>query len=102
VGLAGIKYFTPYMFTLDLSIDHQLRPRIRIDRELLLFPRIFLNGEYEYRADFGWVNDLENGVDYEGETDWLIGLSYIISRNFSIQGNYNNQYGWGGGLLVRF
>ena len=102
VGLAGIKYFTPYMFSLDLSIDHQLRPRIRIDRELLLFPRIFLNGEYEYRADFGWVNDFENGVDYEGETDWLIGLSYIISRNFSIQGNYNNQYGWGGGLLVRF
>lgn len=102
VGLAGIKYFTPYMFSLDFSIDHQLRPRIRLDRELLLFPRIFLEGEYEYRADFGWINDFEDGVDYEGETEWLVGLSYIVSRNFSIQGNYNNQYGWGGGLSVRF
>ncbi len=102
VGLAGIKYFSPYMFNFDLSIDHQLRPRIRIDRELLLFPRIFLEGEYEYRADFGWVNDFENGVHYKGEMEWLIGLSYIVSRNFSIQGNYNNLYGWGGGLSVRF
>jgi FtsP/CotA-like multicopper oxidase with cupredoxin domain len=102
VGLAGLKYFSPYMFNLDISIDHQLRPRIRIDREFLLFPRIFLEGEYEYRSDFGWVNDFENGVAYEGELEWLIGLSYIVSRNFSIQGNYNNLYGWGGGLSVRY
>lgn len=102
VGLVGVKYFTPYRFNVDVSMDHQLRPRIRLDRELLIFPRIFLEGEYEYRADFGWVNELENNKSYEGETQWLIGASYILSRNFSIQGNYNNRYGWGGGLLVRF
>lgn len=102
VGLVGVKYFTPYRFNVDVSMDNQLRPRIRLDRELLIFPRIFLEGEYEYRADFGWVNDLENNSSYEGETQWLIGASYILSRNFSIQGNYNNRYGWGGGLLVRF
>ncbi|TXK73793.1 multicopper oxidase domain-containing protein [Mesonia sp. HuA40] len=102
VGLVGIKYFTPYRFNVDVSMDHQLRPRIRLDRELLIFPRIFLEGEYEYRADFGWVNELENNKSYEGETQWLIGASYILSRNFSIQGNYNNRYGWGGGLSIRF
>jgi len=102
VGLVGLKYFTPYRFNVDVSIDHQLRPRIRLDREILIFPRIFLEGEYEYRADFGWVNDLENNSSYEGETQWLVGASYILSRNFSIQGNYNNVYGWGGGLLARF
>lgn len=102
VGLVGIKYFTPYRFNADVSIDHQLRPRIRLNRELLLFPRLFIEGEYEYRADFGWVNDLENNKSYEGETQWLVGASYILSRNFSIQGNYNNRYGWGGGLMVRF
>lgn len=102
VGLVGIKYFTPYRFNADVSIDHQLRPRIRLDREFLLFPRLFIEGEYEYRADFGWVNDLENNKSYEGETQWLVGASYILSRNFSIQGNYNNRYGWGGGLMVRF
>lgn len=102
VGLVGVKYFTPYRFNVDVSMDHQLRPRIRLDRELLIFPRIFLEGEYEYRADFGWVNDLENNSSYEDETQWLVGVSYILSRNFSIQGNYNNRYGWGGGLLARF
>ncbi|WJJ96274.1 multicopper oxidase domain-containing protein [Algibacter luteus] len=101
VGLVGIKYFTPYRFNVDVSMDHQLRPRIRLDRELLLFPRLFIEGEYEYRADFGWVNDIGN-TSYQGETQWLVGASYILSRNFSIQGNYNNRYGWGGGLLVRF
>ncbi|OEK03039.1 copper oxidase [Roseivirga sp. 4D4] len=102
VGLVGVKYFTPYMFNVDVSLDHQLRPRIRLDRELLIFPRIFLEGEYEHRADLGLVNDLENDSSYEGETQWLVGVSYILSRNFSIQGNYNNRFGWGGGLLVRF
>ncbi len=102
VGLVGVKYFTPYRFNVDLSMDHQLRPRIRLDRDFLIFPRIFLEGEYEYRADFGWVNKLENNASYEGETQWLVGVSYILSRNFSLQGNYNNRYGWGGGLLVRF
>ncbi|PQV51232.1 CopA family copper-resistance protein [Jejuia pallidilutea] len=102
VGLVGVKYFTPYRFNVDVSMDHQLRPRIRLDREFLLFPRLFIEGEYEYRADFGWVNDLENNNSYEGETQWLVGASYILSRNFSIQGNYNNRYGWGGGLLIRF
>lgn len=53
-------------------MDHQLRPRIRLDREILLFPRLFLEGEYEFRADFGWVNDLENNSTYEGETQWLV------------------------------
>ena len=102
VGLVGVKYFTPYRFNVDVSMDHQLHPRIRLDRELLLFPRFFIEGEYEYRADFGWVNNLENNNSYEGETQWLVGASYILSQNFSIQGNYNNRYGWGGGLLVRF
>jgi CopA family copper-resistance protein len=102
VGLIGVKYFTPYRFNVDVSMDNQLRPRIRLDRELLIFPRIFLEGEYEYRADFGWVNDLDNNKSFESETQWLVGASYILSRNFSIQANYNNRYGWGGGLLARF
>jgi len=102
VGLIGVKYFTPYMFNLDVSIDNQLRPRIRIKKELLLLPRFFIEGEYEYRSDFGWINELVNNKRYKEEIRWLIRASYILSRNFSIQGNYHNQYGWGGGLTVRF
>lgn len=102
VALAGVKYFSPYMFYMDVSLDNQLRPRFKIDRELLLFPRIFLEGEFEYRADFGWMNNLENNATYSDEVEWMLGASYMLSRNFSLHGNYNNQYGWGGGLLLRF
>lgn len=102
VGLIGVKYFTPYMFNVDVSLDHQLRPRLRVDKEILLFPRVFLEGEYEYQADFGWVNDFDGNTNYKGEDEWLIRASYMLSRNFSIQANYNSHYGWGGGLSVRF
>ncbi len=102
VGLVGVKYFTPYMFNVDVSIDNQLRPRLRVDKEILLFPRFFLEGEYEYLADFGWVNELEEDTSFIGEDEWLIRVSYLLSRNFSIQANYNSQNGWGGGLSVRF
>lgn len=102
VGLIGIKYFTPYMFNFDLSLDHQLRPRIRLDREILLFPKIFLEGEFEYRMDFGWVNDLEGDDNYDKETEWMLGANYMLSRNFSVQANYHNLYGWGAGLDIRF
>ena len=47
-------------------------------------------------------NDLENNKSFESETQWLVGVAYILSRNFSIQANYNNRYGLGGGLLARF
>jgi hypothetical protein len=102
VGLVGIKYFTPYMFNLDLSVDSQLRPRIRINRQILLFPRFFLEGEYEYRADLGYVNNLGINNIYESEMQYLVRGSYILSRNLSIQGNYSNKYGWGAGMSVRF
>ena len=92
----------PYMFNVDVSIDHQLRPRLRVDKEVLLFPGFFLEGEYEYRADFGLVNDLEDNISFVGGYEWLIRASYMLSRNFSIQTNFNSQYGWGGGLSVRF
>ncbi len=101
VGLAGIKWFTPYLFMADISMDTELRPRLRLDRELLLFSRVFLEGEVEYKADFGWVNDLGD-AHYEGETEWMLRTSYMFSKNFSLQGNYNNLYGWGGGLSWRY
>ena len=50
VGLVGVKYFTPYMFNVDLSIDHQFRLRVRVDKEILLFPRFFLAHIAAYAA----------------------------------------------------
>ncbi|MEQ8624436.1 MAG: multicopper oxidase domain-containing protein [Vicingaceae bacterium] len=107
VGIAGIRFFTPYMFNLDARIDNQLRPEIRIGREIMIFPRTVLFGNYEYQMDFGWVNELEkedgNGtLDYKSETTWSVGMEYFLSRNFSLMGSYDNRFGAGGGLSVKF
>ncbi|GAB3833785.1 hypothetical protein GCM10028895_53190 [Pontibacter rugosus] len=107
-AIAGIRYLTPYMFNLDVRLDNQLRPQISLGREVLIFPRTFLFGEYEYQADFGWVNDFapEEGTgrvdNYRSETTWNVGLEYLMSKTFSLMGSYDNRFGAGGGLTVRF
>lgn len=107
-AIAGIRYLTPYMFNLDVRLDSKLRPQVSLSREVLIFPRTFLFGEYEYQADFGWVNDFEpeegtGKVDnYRSEATWNIGLEYLLSKTFSLMGSYDNRFGAGGGLTVRF
>jgi CopA family copper-resistance protein len=104
-AIVGIRFLTPYLFNLDVRLDHKLRPEIRINREIMIFPRTSIFGRYEYQMDFGWTNTLpETGenANYKGETTWAAGVNYIFSRNFSVMGSYDNRFGTGGGLTVRF
>lgn len=101
VGVVGMKYFTPYMFLLDLRVDHQLRPQIGLERELMIFPRTFFEGEINYQLDFGAINDI-GSAKYDDELEWSTGVEFMINRDFSLKGNYHNQYGWGAGLVTRF
>ena len=101
-AIGGIRYFTPYMFALDLRVDNKLRPQISLAREIMIFPRLVVFGEYEFQADFGWVNDLEPGKDFENEQVWTAGLEYFVDKNFSLMGSYDNRFGAGGGLSIRF
>lgn len=104
--VAGIRFLTPYLFNLDVRMDNELRPELRISREILILPRTAIFGNYEYQADFGWVNDLKNddGTDanFNNEITWSVGLEYFLSRNFSLMGSYDNRFGMGGGLSIRF
>ncbi|KOH43696.1 multicopper oxidase domain-containing protein [Sunxiuqinia dokdonensis] len=106
-AVAGIRFFTPYMFNLDVRIDNELRPQIGIAREIMIFPRTLVFGVFEYQADFGWVNDLneENpagNINYKEEITWSAGLEYFLSKNISLMGSYDNRFGAGGGLSIRF
>jgi CopA family copper-resistance protein len=104
-AIVGIRFLTPYLFNLDVRLDHKLRPEIRINREIMIFPRTSIFGVYEYQMDFGLTNTLpESGenADFKGETTWAAGVNYIFSRNFSVMGSYDNRFGAGGGLTVRF
>lgn len=106
-AIVGFRYLTPYLFNLDVRIDNKLRPQISLAREVLVFPRTFLFGEFEYQADFGWVKDTREGnisssKGYTKEIVWRVGSEYLISKTFSLMANYDNRFGAGGGLTVRF
>ncbi|QHL87972.1 multicopper oxidase domain-containing protein [Nibribacter ruber] len=106
-AIVGFRYLTPYLFNLDVRIDNKLRPQVSLAREVLVFPRTFLFGEFEYQADFGWVKDtsegsVSSGAGYTREIVWRVGSEYLISKTFSLMANYDNRFGAGGGLTVRF
>jgi CopA family copper-resistance protein len=103
-AVVGIRFFTPYMFNLDVRVDNKLRPEIRLSRAIMIFPRTSIFGNYEYQADFGAVNQEATNelVDYKGETTWSAGVEYFLSRNFSLMASYDNRFGAGGGLSIRF
>lgn len=101
-AVIGVRYLTPYLFALDARIDNELRPRIALGRSIMLFPRFSVFGYYEYQIDLGIVNDLPIGKEFISETVWSAGAEYMLSRNFSLMGSYDNRFGAGGGLSVRF
>lgn len=106
-AIVGFRFLTPYLFSLDVRMDHKLRPEIRLSREILIFKRTAIFGDYEYQADFGWVNNLktEDGLktlNFKDEITWSAGIEYFLSRNFSLVASYDNRFGAGGGLSIRF
>lgn len=101
-AVVGIRYLTPYLFSLDARIDSDLRPRIGLGRSVMIFPKLSIFGYYEYQLDLGLVNNLPTNKDYLSETVWSAGAEYMLSRNFSLMASYDNRFGGGGGLSIRF
>ena len=101
-AVAGIRWFTPYMFNVDLRVDNELRPRIGIGRSLMVFPKLSVFGYYEYQLDAGLINTLEATRNFEEEVVWSAGAQYLLSRNFSLVASYDNRFGAGVGLSVSF
>jgi len=79
-----------------------LRPRISLERSIILFPKFSVFGYYEYQIHLGLVNNLPINKDFVPETVWSAGAEYFISRNISLMGSYDNRYDAGGRLSVRF
>ncbi|HEA23678.1 MAG TPA: copper oxidase [Pricia antarctica] len=101
-AIGGIRYLMPLLINADVRLDSKLRPQISLSKATMIFPHVLLYGEYEYQADFGWVNDFAEGTDFQKETTWQVGLKYIVGRNFSIMGSYDSRFGAGGGLSLMF
>jgi hypothetical protein len=57
-------------------------------------------GYYEYRLDLG-LNDLPVAKEYTSDTVWSAGAEYMLSRNVSLMGSYDNRFGAGGGVVCQ-
>ena len=87
-GVLGINYLLPLNFDAAAWLDSDGGARVYLAKELEITPRLGLHGEVQYDTHTQW----------EGK----VGLSYLVSKDFSIIGNWHSEYGVGVGLQIRF
>ena len=87
-GVIGFRYRLPLNIESVAWVDSDAGARVILEKEFTLTPRLSLTGEVEYDTHDKW----------EGKA----GMSYTLAKNFSLLGQWHSEYGWGGGLQVRF
>jgi CopA family copper-resistance protein len=87
-AVLGIRYLLPLNVESRAWIDSSLGARFNLEKTFVLTQRLELIGEVQYDTHEEW----------EGKTD----LTYMILKNLSLIGRWHSDYGFGGGLVVRF
>lgn len=87
-GIFGFRYLLPLNVHSTVWVDTDGGGRVILDKEWMLTPRLAIESEVEYDTHTQW----------EGQA----GLSYMINKNVSIKGLWHSDFGFGGGLQVRF
>jgi CopA family copper-resistance protein len=87
-GIFGLRYLLPFNITSRVWVDTAGEFQFAVGKHLELTPRLaaFLEAEYDTKEH------------------WEIraGTSYLLSKNFSLIGQWHSQFGWGGGLRWQF
>jgi len=80
---AGIQYILPLFVTADARIDMNGKLRLQLGREgIPLTARLRLN----FMANT--------------DREYMAGLQYIITKNFSLSSHYDSDMGWGSGITL--
>ncbi len=87
-GVLGLRYLLPLNVESTLWLDTDGGGRVMFEKEFELTPRVGLHGEVEYDTHSQW----------EGK----IGLSYLLTKEISLETNYHSEFGIGLGLQLRF
>ena len=87
-AVVGFFYLLPLNFQLRAWADSDGGGRVNILKAFQLTPRLSLYGEAEYDTHEKWEN--------------RAGLSYTIAKNVSVIGQWHSDFGWGGGVRLRF
>lgn len=102
VGRAGIRYLLWYILDTDVSLDHKLRPELRLNSHIPLTQRLMLNGHLEWKTDFGLIEEPHSGESFDQEFVYTVGFEYLFNKSFSLITSYDNRFGAGGGINWRF
>ncbi len=87
-GIFGIRYLLPFNIESTFRLDSAGELRIELGQKLQLTDRIMVFGNAEH--------------DTETREEWLLGGKYILSKNISMIGQYNSDFGAGAGLEFRY
>lgn len=87
-GILGFRYLLPLNIDFMTWFDTFGEFRFTAEKEFELTPRVMIFGETEY----------DTGTKWEGKA----GLSYQMSKSFSLMGQWDSKFGPGGGLRIRF
>jgi Multicopper oxidase len=87
-GIFGVRYLLPLNFESAVRIDTAGEFRVTIGQSLQLTNRLGIFGDFEY--------------DTESKKEWVAGADYILSKSFSLVGQYHSDFGAGAGIKFRF
>ncbi|RJR43278.1 MAG: copper oxidase [Deltaproteobacteria bacterium] len=87
-GVFGFRYLLPFLIESRVWVDTDGGARFNLGKKLHLTPRLALYANGEYDTHKQW--------------DLRVGMAYLITKNLSLIGQWQHDYGWGGGLRIRF
>jgi len=87
-AVVGIRYLLPLMLESRAWIDSDGGVRLHIEKTFELTPRLALRGEAQYDTRHYW----EGGA----------ALACLIHKNISLVGRWHSNFGFGGGMQIRF
>ena len=87
-GIFGLRYLLPLNIGSRVKVDTAGEFQFAVDKHLELTPRLTIFTEAEY----------DTGEEWEIRA----GSSYIMTKHFSLVGQWHSRFDWGGGLRWQF
>ena len=87
-GVFGLRYLLPLNITSRVWMDTAGEFQFGVGKHLDITPRLAVFSEAEY--------------DTKEHLDIRAGTSYMLTKHFSLIGQWHSDFGWGGGLRWRF
>jgi CopA family copper-resistance protein len=87
-GILGLRYLLPLNISTHVWVDTAGEFQFGLEKHLELTPHLAVFSEAEYDTKEQW--------------EIRAGTSYLLTRNFSLVGQWHSRFGWGGGLRWEF